>query len=227
MEVFKTIEGFEDYQISNKGKVMSSKWGRDKLMKPGKDAMGYLHVRLYDGDETRGRYANGDIKPKLEKIHRLVAQHFLPEPDTTTYQEVNHKDGDKQNNDVTNLEWMSRKDNINHAWNTGLNEEGRIAGGKKRRRPVRIVYQDGRVEYYEGRTQAAAYLGVTPMTIIKKFQTNSWGRMKFKAEKINELPQGETYIFSEEGEQRLKEHNVKYFGKLAKWRNKREKKLVE
>ena len=226
-EVFKTIEGFEDYSVSNKGNMMSRKGKNTIIMKPGLDAMGYLHIRMYPDEAIFGRYPNGDKKPKLEKIHRLVAKHFLPEPDTTTYMEVNHKDGDKQNNDVTNLEWMSRKENINHAWETGLNEAGRIAGGNKRRRPVKIIYPDGRVEYYMGRVQAAIYIGVTPMTVLLKFKSDSWGRAKFKAEPIEELPEGETYVYDAEKEEKLRQWNIKYFGQLAAWRKKRENKLAE
>lgn len=227
-ETFVTVKDFPNYSISNKGKLISyTKTEDGRLLKPQQDAMGYLHVRLYDGTGDRGYYKNGNPKPKLEKVHRLVAKHFLPEPDKDVYMEVNHRNGDKQDNDVTNLEWMSRKENIQHAWDTGLNEAGRIAGGNKRRKPVKITYPDGRVEYYMGRVQAAVYLGVTPMTVLIKFKTGSWGRTKFKAEPIEELPEGETFVYSDEKEQELKAHNIKYFGQLAVWRKKRENKLLD
>jgi len=227
-ETFVTIKGFPNYSISDKGKVMSYSHSEEgRLLKPQKDAMGYYHVRIYDGTHDRGTYSSGYAKPKLEKVHRLVAQHFLPEPDTTTYMEVNHIDGDKQNNDVTNLEWLSRKDNINHAWEIGLNEAGRVAGGSKRRKPVKIIFSDGRIEYYEGRVQAAVYLGVTPLTILYKFKSDSWGRTKFKAEPIEELPEGESFVYDKEKEQLLREWNIKYFGKTASWRIKRRNKLAE
>ena len=227
-EVFKTIEGFPNYAISNRGKVMSYTFKKDgKLLNPQKDGGGYRHVRLYDGTDARGTYANGDNKPKLEKVHRLVAEHFLPQPDRNVYLEVNHIDGDKENNDVTNLEWMTRKENIQHAWDNGLMENGRREGGAKRRKPVRITYMDGRVEYYEGRVQAAVYLGVSPMTILKKFHTDSWGKTKIKAEPIEELPEGESFVYSEEKELILDQWNKKYFGKLAQWRINKQKRLAE
>jgi len=223
-ETFVTVKDFPNYSISNKGKLISYTTSEDgQLLKPQKDAMGYRHVRLYDGTDKRGRYKNGDKKPKLEKMHRLVAQHFLPQPDGNVYMEVNHKDGNKENNDVTNLEWMTRSENIQHAWDTGLNEAGRVKGAEKRRKPVKIIYPDGRVEYYMGRVQAAVYLGVTPMTVLIKFKTDSWGRTKFKAEPIDELPEGETYVYDQEKEEKLRQWNIKYFSKLAKWRQKREK----
>jgi hypothetical protein len=53
-ETFVTIEGFENYSISNKGKIISyTKCEDGRLLKPQKDAMGYLHVRLYDGTDKR------------------------------------------------------------------------------------------------------------------------------------------------------------------------------
>ena len=226
-EVFKTIEGFEDYSVSNLGNVMSRKSNDIRILKPGHDAAGYLHVRIYPREPIFGRYKNGFMKPKLEKIHRLVAKAFLPEPDKDVYMEINHNDGDKHNNDVTNLEWMTRSQNIQHGWDTGLMDNGAHKGAIKRRKPVKITFPDGRVEYYQGRVQAAIYLGVTPLTVLLKFKSGTFGRTKFKAEKIDDLPEGESFVFNEEKEILLKEWNAKYFGKNAKWRIKRRNKLVE
>ncbi len=79
------------------------------------DNKGYKRVVLrYRGDPTsHGKY-----------VHRLVAEMFIENPEGFT--EVNHIDGDKSNNHYTNLEWCSRKQNITHAWETGLSTPGML-----------------------------------------------------------------------------------------------------
>ena len=57
-------------------------------------------------------------KPKNCRVNRLVAQHFLPNPDNLP--EVNHIDGNKENNHVSNLEWTDRSRNVKHSFDTGL-----------------------------------------------------------------------------------------------------------
>lgn len=100
MEVWKDIEGFEGlYQISNQGRVKSLWFGKEKILKGGK-ARGYLII---------GLYKDGKLVMKL--VHRLVAEAFLPNPQNL--QEVNHKDENKENNNVENLEWCDRKYNCN------------------------------------------------------------------------------------------------------------------
>lgn len=111
-EIWKDIEGFEGlYQISNMGRVKSverMKWSGkcyykapEKILKAGKSSGGYLFVWLCK-----------DGKGKWCVIHRLVAKAFLPNPEELP--EVNHIDEDKTNNCVTNLEWCSKKYNINY-----------------------------------------------------------------------------------------------------------------
>lgn len=104
MEIFKEIEGYENYQISNLGNVKSLNYkrtGKDKILKPIKDKKGYLMVNLCK-----------QAKSKTYKIHRLVAQAFLPNQNNLP--QVNHKDEDKQNNAASNLEWCTNKYNSNY-----------------------------------------------------------------------------------------------------------------
>ena len=104
-EIWKNIDGYEGlYQVSNLGRVKSLNYrrtGKERILKPGTDKGGYLYVFLYK---------NGKQKPF--SIHRLVAKAFIPNPNKKP--EVNHKDEDKTNNCLTNLEWMTRKDNLNY-----------------------------------------------------------------------------------------------------------------
>ena len=101
-EIFKDIEYYEGkYQVSNLGRVKSLKFGKEKIIKPGKDSKGYLRVNLYE---------NG--KHKTVKVHRLVANAFIDNP--LNLPQVNHIDENKENNIVDNLEWCDGKYNNNY-----------------------------------------------------------------------------------------------------------------
>lgn len=102
---WKDIEGFPNYQISNLGNVWSKK--TNKILKPYKTNKGYLTV---------GFWLNG--KKKKLSIHRLVAKAFLSNPQNLA--EVNHIDGCKTNNNVSNLEWATGSNNVSHAYRTSL-----------------------------------------------------------------------------------------------------------
>lgn len=106
-EVFKEIKGFEGrYEVSNLGNIKSLMTGN--LMKLGVTPFGYLRVNL--------RYANCR-KYKSYFVHRLVANAFIPNP--RNCKEVNHKDCNRTNNKVTNLEWCTRNENIKHSFEFG------------------------------------------------------------------------------------------------------------
>lgn len=125
MEIWKEIPGFPNYEISNKSNVKSiarikykiygGKYNGlvvpqsypEKILTPRLNNAGYYGVHLYH-------------KGKMQtfSIHRLVALAFLPNPENK--QTINHKDGNKQNNDLSNLEWATVLENITHAKKTGL-----------------------------------------------------------------------------------------------------------
>ena len=127
IEIWKDIKGYEGlYQVSNFGNVMSLNYyrsGKPKLLKPGKTKNGYLLVTLYK-----------NRKRKSYKVHRLVAEHFIPNPDNLP--EINHKDENKQNNSVDNLEYCTHEDNINY----GTRNE-RIAKANTNRKRSKKVLQ--------------------------------------------------------------------------------------
>lgn len=100
-EIFKEINDFEGYYISNLGRVKSCKRKTEKFIVVKDDTHGYLIVKLWR-----------DNKQYSKKIHRLVAEAFISNPENL--RDVNHKDENKHNNCVENLEWISHKDNINY-----------------------------------------------------------------------------------------------------------------
>ena len=102
-EIWKDIKGYEGlYQVSNYGNVKSLNYrntGKERLLKPILHTDGYLCVSL--------------CKPnKILRIHRLVANAFTP--NQNNFPQVNHKDEDKTNNHVNNLEWCTNKYNSNY-----------------------------------------------------------------------------------------------------------------
>ena len=100
-EIWKDIHGYEGlYRISNFGQVYSVK--RKKLLKLINSHHGYKRVRLYTNINEWKTFA----------VHRLVAQKFIPNPNNLP--EVNHKDDNHSNNNVDNLEWCTRKYNVNY-----------------------------------------------------------------------------------------------------------------
>lgn len=97
----------KDYEITKDGKIISLKHNKKREIKGYIDKYGYRRVLLYvDGKRTKFF------------AHRLVALTYIPNPDNLP--QVNHKDGNKLNNNVENLEWCSAKENIAHAIKTGL-----------------------------------------------------------------------------------------------------------
>lgn len=104
---WKTIQGFSNYEVSTEGQV------RNKLtqyiLKGRPSKSGYLQVSLKE-DETQ--------KFKNQYIHRLVAQQFLANEENK--REVNHKDGNKLNNNLNNLEWVTSSENQKHRHQIGI-----------------------------------------------------------------------------------------------------------
>lgn len=108
-EIWKDIEGFYGfYQVSNMGRVRSltrKVWNytkKGKILNPQSKPNGYLNVCL----------SNGEIRQKHAYIHRLVASAFIPNP--MGLSEINHKNFDKTDNRVENLEWCTSKENKAH-----------------------------------------------------------------------------------------------------------------
>ena len=107
MEEWRDIPGYESfYQVSNLGNVRSIRFNKIRNMKSW-DSHGYRAVELC---MNNNRYTVG--------IHRLVALTFIPNPENKP--EVNHKDRNKSNNNVENLEWVTQSENVAHAYRHGV-----------------------------------------------------------------------------------------------------------
>lgn len=134
-EIWKSF-GYEDYKVSNFGRIKSYKYDKEhgKIMKPYKDTKGYLQIDLQlDGRKRQNR--------KHFAVHRLVAQAFIPNPDNLP--QVNHKDENKENNHIDNLEWCTNEYNATY----GTHVE-RVM--EKIRKPIYSIDTDGNREDFIG-----------------------------------------------------------------------------
>lgn len=93
------------YIVNSDGSIISKRLGRP--LKPYKGTSGYLRFMLYT-----------ESGPTNKAVHRAVAERYIPNPEDKP--EVNHIDGNKENNAVSNLEWVTHKENIKHAYTLGL-----------------------------------------------------------------------------------------------------------
>ena len=168
-EVWKKVVGASDYEISNLGRVRSNRRTdrgfTDYIMKPKTDKGGYLTIpSMYKDD--------GSVK--TVKIHRLVAESFIE--NKYNLPQVNHIDGDKTNNSVSNLEWCTAKENFKHAKNNGLRPTGEEHGRHKLTwndvRYIRKYCVKGSKEY--GVNALGKKLGVTPRVITLILRNEIW-----------------------------------------------------
>ena len=159
-EIWKTIEGYENYKVSNTGYVMNSLTG--KILKPGNNGCGYIHVALYYKDH----------KVKTIMIHRLVAKAFIPNPNNLP--QVNHIDECKTNNCVDNLQWMTSEDNINHG-----THNKRVGMHNPNHKPIYSVDIDGNVTYFDSARDAQRHyaekgLDVRPHGIVQVLKKRTY-----------------------------------------------------
>ena len=158
-EEFRDIPGFEGrYQISNHGRVLSLNYqntGKPKVLTPVKHHLGYLLVHLGQS--------------KIRMVHSLVAEVFIPNPSHRRY--VNHIDGNKQNNIVSNLEWVTPQENNRHAIRTGLRnpkKNGAVHGrANPTSKPVLQFSRDGVfIKEWPCISEAARFYKMNPCQII-------------------------------------------------------------
>lgn len=145
MEEWKQIRTLPEYEISNKGRVR-------------KRSTGQIMVLSYNGG-----YARITIS---KHIHRLVAEAFIEKPDETRTW-VDHIDGNRSNNDVSNLRWVTPSENT-----TAYGYKSRI---KNKKRQVLAIHSDGRTILFNSRQECAEYFGCSDSEVVynKVYQKHS------------------------------------------------------
>lgn len=152
-EVWKDIENYEGlYQVSNLGRVRSldrkDAQGhrlKGKVLSSGLNSRGYLIVILYRDGGTKNK-----------TVHRLVASAFIPNPDNLP--QINHRDEDKTNNAVSNLEWCSALYNMRY----GTHSE-RVA--KALERPIYVIADSNHRYYFDSIKKASELIGLKRSTV--------------------------------------------------------------
>lgn len=140
VETFVKIEGFENYEVSNLGKVRNIKSG--KVLKPQLNRNGYLMHLLYENNKQKHLY-----------LHRIIAIAFIDNPEEKPC--VNHIDENKLNNDLSNLEWCTVKENNIHGTRTK-----RVAE-KCFKKVIQLDLNDNVLNEFESMTQAEQETGAS------------------------------------------------------------------
>ena len=153
MEYWKQIKDYPHLLVSTKGRVWTTTYNR--FLKPGKSNRGYLRVGL-----------NKDKTVKWVHVHRLVAEAFIPNPDNLPT--VDHIDGNKLNNNVENLQWLSQSDNCKKS----------IPNREKAFKPI-ICLETRKI--YNSKAEAADELNISNavMSALLKGEAESYHHLHF------------------------------------------------
>jgi len=145
-ELWKPVKGFEHYEVSNLGRIRKISYLRVNKVKKSP----YQFVQLFNGDGHGKRNKEGKGGYKKFNVHRLVADHFVPNPEGKP--QVNHKNGDKLNNHSTNLEWVTPNENMQHAYDTGL--RWMLQGPKSAKRIKQLSESGDTIRIWNGSREA-------------------------------------------------------------------------
>ena len=195
MVIWKPVKNYEGlYEVSDLGLVKSLDRVHDlgnrkclyrgKLMQARDNGMGYLRIKLSKNNKAR-----------RVMLHRVIAEAFIPNP--FNYKTVNHKDGNKKNNTISNLEWCTQKQNVKHAIKMGL-----IDIEKLKRRSSKIgkktitkiaghnsisVFNTNTKTYYKSITEAASCNGLNRKKLSKMIHGKIVNKTSFIIEKYKTL----------------------------------------
>lgn len=177
----KRVEGFPDYSITREGYFYSHK-NKTLRMKPSDNLTGYLKVTAINPEYTP--------KYKNMYVHRLVAQHYIPNPNGYKY--VGHVDHDRYNNHVDNLYWTTASGNTRDGVRDGkINQKGRYKNNKMDKHSIDVIrscyfevkqggcgVQTTATKYGVNRTTLSSWLNKRSLTAF----TNEWDKL------INKTP---------------------------------------
>lgn len=178
MEMWKPITGTKGFiEVSNEGRVRSLLKGTPRILKTQADKKGYHRIRVTIERE------------KLTyKVHREIAKAFLPNPKKLP--QVNHKDGNKDNNSVENLEWVTNAENAHHAIEHGLWDavfEGSRKENEKRKRPVIGYFSSptsSTSKRFESVAEAERFVGSRHVTDVLKGKRSMVKGWTFRYEEV-------------------------------------------
>lgn len=156
-------ENFEHYLIYDDGRVYNTR--TNKFISGDENSCGYSRVMLY----------SNNIKKRFFR-HRLVAKYFIPNPENKLF--VNHKDGNKHNNSVHNLEWCTQSENEKHKF--------AVLNAKKTNKKVKVIYPNLREEIFESFKDAYIKLGIKQQT-FSRYVKNGIGYKKFNKFKFVQM----------------------------------------
>lgn len=153
----KTITHNTNYSVDEYGNVYNNTTG--KKLTGGDNGNGYKFVALWKNNKAKNNYR-----------HRLVAQHFLQNPHNKP--EVNHLDGNKENNHFSNLEWCTEEENTRHAFENGFNKNSDLCKKSAKERFSKTVLNVQNGIFYPSAKEAALSMNIKYYTLAAKL--NGW-----------------------------------------------------
>lgn len=172
MEEWREIAGTKGFiEVSNEGRVRSLLSGNPRILKTSIDSKGYHRIRITI-ERVKMSY----------KVHREVAKAFIDNPQELP--QVNHKDGNKDNNSVSNLEWVTNQENAHHAVKSGLWDsviDGARQENESRKKPILAYRIDTNespcTKYFDSIAEAEREIGSRHITDVlkgKRSHTKGW-----------------------------------------------------
>jgi hypothetical protein len=164
IEEWRTIPSIPKYSASSFGRISNTKTLKIKAQRIRWDRR--VDVALWN---------NGKLKGTL--VHRLVAEAFIgPQP---TGMETNHKDGNPANNSASNLEWVTRSDNLRHAYSNGLNSQLGSENGNAKLNDLAVYQIKGLLDVGFGQKVIAAIFQTPRVTINHISRGRTWAHISY------------------------------------------------